>query len=145
MNKDSNGILETRLSRKDFLRKALAGIVFTAAGIAAAPVWVSSAATVSFNDNLGILPVGAGGTGASNAAAARNNLGIEEWKEAESSIGTNATSLTISCPGMTSSSTVEVYSGVWGVIPLSVTASNGSITMTFSGAHAAAGIKVRYR
>ena len=145
MQKGASDFLESRVSRKDFIRKAITGAIVAAAGIAAAPAWVSSAAVVSFNDNLGILPVAAGGTGAVTAAAARANLGVEEWKEAEGSLGANATALSVSCPGMTSASMVEVYSGVWGVMPLSVTASAGAVTMTFSNTHAAAAIRVRYK
>ncbi|MCR5683822.1 MAG: hypothetical protein K6G81_00170 [Lachnospiraceae bacterium] len=144
-NSKLSGFLDEKISRKSFIRKALIGVLAAAAGIAAAPARLAGAASLSFNDNLGTLPVTAGGTGASSAEGARSNLGIEEWKEASGNITANAASMSISCPGMTSSSTVEVYSSVWGVIPLGVTAGNSSVSMSFSNSHAAASIKVRYR
>ena len=53
------------------------------------------------------------------------------------------TSITLSNAAITTTSTLDIYTDVYGVNPKTVTVANGSVTMTFDGQNSALGVKVR--
>ena len=53
------------------------------------------------------------------------------------------TSITLSNAAITTTSTLDIYTDVYGVNPKTVTVANGSVTMTFDGQNSNLGVKVR--
>lgn len=53
------------------------------------------------------------------------------------------TSITLSNAAITTTSTLDIYTDVYGVNPKTVTVANGSVTMTFDGQNSDIGVKVR--
>ena len=68
---------------------------------------------------------------------------IEMYKEVSGTIAVGGTSITLSDAAITTSSTIDIYTDVFGVNPESVSVSTGSVTITFAAQETALGVKVR--
>lgn len=78
--------------------------------------------------------------------SSKNVLGaLQEisYKEVTGSLSAGSTSITLSDASITTSSTFDIFTDVYGVAPESVTVATGSITMTFEAQESALGVKVR--
>lgn len=77
--------------------------------------------------------------------------GINNWTDERQqfdiwltgTLAAGSTTLTISSPSITSSSTFEIYTSNYKASPKNVTATNGSMTMTFRAQSSAVNVKVR--
>lgn len=66
-----------------------------------------------------------------------------DTKEISGTLTAGSTSITLSDAAITSSSTIEIFTEVYGVSPTAVSVSNGSVTMTFEAQASNMGVKVR--
>lgn len=83
-------------------------------------------------------------TTAKNAAGAINELAARPtYKELTATLLTGQTTVTISDAAILTTSTIDIYSNVFGLSPEAVSVSTGSITMTFSEQSADVSIKIR--
>ena len=83
-------------------------------------------------------------TTAKNAAGAINELAARPtYKELTATLLTGQTTVTISDAAILTTSTIDIYSDVFGLSPEAVSVSTGSITMTFSEQSADVSIKIR--
>lgn len=73
---------------------------------------------------------GGGGSGAS-------------WKDVTGTLTAGSTSITLSDASISSSSTVDIYTDVFGVNPTNVVVSAGSVALTFEAQQSNIGVKVR--
>lgn len=64
-------------------------------------------------------------------------------KEVTASLASGATTLTISDTNITTDSTIDVYSSVYGINPTAMTVAAGSVTLTYDADHVTATIKIR--
>ena len=71
------------------------------------------------------------------------NVQPQSYKEVTGTLTAGSTSLTLSDASITSNSTYDIYTNVYGVNPTDVTLENGSITMTFEAQQSDIGVKVR--
>ena len=65
------------------------------------------------------------------------------YKEVTGSLSAGSTSITLSDASITTTSTFDIFTDVYGVAPESVTVATGSITMTFEAQESTLGVKVR--
>lgn len=83
-------------------------------------------------------------TTAKNAAGAINELAARPtYKELTGTLTAGSTSVTISDAAILTTSTIDIYTDVFGLSPEAVSVSTGSITMTFSEQSANVSIKIR--
>lgn len=83
-------------------------------------------------------------TTAKNAAGAINELAARPtYKELTATLTAGSTSVTISDAAILTTSTIDIYTDVFGLSPEAVSVSTGSITMTFSEQSANVSIKIR--
>lgn len=83
-------------------------------------------------------------TTAKNAIGAINELNARPtYKELTGTLTAGQTSITISDAAILTTSTIDIYTDVFGVSPEDVTVSNGSVTMTFSAQSANLSVKLR--
>ena len=83
-------------------------------------------------------------TTAKNAAGAINELAARPtYKELTGTLTAGQTSVTISDAAILTTSTIDIYTDVFGLSPEAVSVSTGSITMTFSEQSANVSIKIR--
>ena len=83
-------------------------------------------------------------TTAKNAVGAINELAARPtYKELTGTLTAGQTSITISDAAILTTSTIDIYTDVFGIGPEDVTVSNGSVTMTFSAQAANLSIKLR--
>ena len=83
-------------------------------------------------------------TTAKNAAGAINELAARPtYKELTATLLTGQTTVTISDAAILTTSTIDIYTNVFGLSPEAVSVSTGSITMTFSEQSADVSIKIR--
>lgn len=65
-------------------------------------------------------------------------------KEITGTLTAGATSITLSDAAITTNSTFDFYTSVFGVNPTAAAVANGSITLTFEARSADLGVKVRF-
>lgn len=65
------------------------------------------------------------------------------YKDLTDTLTAGNTSITISDSSITTNSTIDIYTDVFGVNPTSVSVSTGSVTLTFAALQADLGVKVR--
>ena len=83
-------------------------------------------------------------TTAKNAAGAINELAARPtYKELTGTLTAGQTSITISDAAILTTSTIDIYTDVFGIGPEDVTVSTGSVSMTFSAQAADLSIKLR--
>ena len=83
-------------------------------------------------------------TTAKNAIGAINELAARRtYKELTRTLTAGQASITISDAAILTTSTIDIYTDVFGVSPEDVTVSNGSVTLTFSAQSANLSIKLR--
>lgn len=83
-------------------------------------------------------------TTAKNAIGAINELAARPtYKELTGTLTAGQTSITISDAAILTTSTIDIYTDVFGINPEAVTVSNGSVTLTFSAQSADLSIKLR--
>lgn len=63
-------------------------------------------------------------------------------KELTDTLAVGSTSITISDASILTTSTIDIYTDVYGVNPTAVTVATGSVTLTFEAQQAALGVKV---
>ena len=93
------------------------------------------------NTNISNLQTSLGTTNTNIANLTRRVTNIE-GVELTSTLTAGATSLTFTNSKITTNSTVDIYSSVYGVNPKTVTLSNGSIAMTFKAQSSDVSVKV---
>lgn len=84
----------------------------------------------------------ASGLSATNVQGAIDEIKSENGFSLTSTLTAGATSLTFTNSKITTNSTVDIYSSVYGVNPKTVTLSNGSIAMTFKAQLSDVSVKV---
>ena len=67
----------------------------------------------------------------------------KKFYEVSGTLAAGATSLSLSSVNITTASTIDIYSSIYGVSPTNVTVSAGKVNMTFDAQTVAATIKVR--
>lgn len=77
------------------------------------------------------VPIAKGGTGANNAAAARQNLGIDAPIVLTATLTAGETSITFENDSIVPNCIVDIYTNKFGVNPTGMTATEGSLTLTF--------------
>ena len=74
---------------------------------------------------------------------ANNEISAQVWKDLTGRLTIGSTSLTISDEAITTSSTIEVFTEIYGVNPNTISVETGSITMTFTALDQEMRVKVR--
>ena len=82
------------------------------------------------------------GLASTNVQGAIDEIKSENGFTLTSTLTAGATSLTFTNSKITTNSTVDIYSSVYGVNPKTVTLSNGSIAMTFKAQSSDVSVKV---
>lgn len=65
-------------------------------------------------------------------------------KEVSGTLAAGSTSITLSDAGITTDSTIDFYTSVFGVNPTAAAVANGSVTLTFEARSSDLGVKVRF-
>lgn len=68
---------------------------------------------------------------------------VKNYIELTSTLSTGSTTVTFTNEAITTNSTIDVYTSVFGVNPTDITLSAGSMTITFDAQDADIGVKVR--
>ena len=85
-------------------------------------------------------------------AATMNNLedrintafsGVPEFTDLTATLTAGSTSLVFSDSSILTTSTIDIFTSVWGVNPTAVTVATGSVTLTFSAQQSDISVKVR--
>ncbi len=69
--------------------------------------------------------------------------GGASYTDVTGTLAAGSTSLVLSDASITTSSTLDIYTDVYGVNPTAVTVTTGSVTLTFEAQQAAIAVKVR--
>ena len=77
------------------------------------------------------------------ATKVTDEMGSAGWTDVTGTLTAGSTSLTLSDASITTSSTIDVYTDVFGVNPTNVVVATGSVTLTFSAQGSNIGVKVR--
>jgi hypothetical protein len=101
---------------------------------------LSNAATLDGTEYIPMVQNGATVKAPAGNVAA---LGGASYTDVTGTLAAGSTSLVLSDASITTSSTLDIYTDVYGVNPTAVTVSTGSVTLTFEAQQAAIAVKVR--
>lgn len=99
---------------------------------------LSNAATLDGTEYIPMVQ-----NGATVKAPAQNVADLASGVEVTGTLAAGSTSLVLSDASITTSSTLDIYTDVYGVNPTAVTVTTGSVTLTFEAQQAAIAVKVR--
>lgn len=72
-----------------------------------------------------------------------SSISSSPWVEVTGTLTTGSTTITLSDASITTDSTIDVYTSVFGINPVGIAVATGYVTITFEAQDADIGVKVR--